>query len=211
MLVLKWVSLKATLKDQKAAIRNALMTAPQLDWPAYPIPRVAGLEAYSDFESLWDAYSETVSFYLGPPGPRERTGPTSPTPPRNIMSRSCRATPITHRQGCRYHRAPETVLAGPHRVDYHFSMTITIDRAGRIVLPKPIRDRFNLRPGTELELDTDAEGIRLRPAATTGALEMRDGLLVHTGSAATDIDIAAFIRDERERETGRRAAELMQS
>ncbi|MEN9840296.1 MAG: Antidote-toxin recognition MazE, bacterial antitoxin, partial [Verrucomicrobiota bacterium] len=33
-------------------------------------------------------------------------------------------------------------------------MTITIDRAGRVVLPKSIRDRFHLTPGTEIELTT---------------------------------------------------------
>ena len=32
-------------------------------------------------------------------------------------------------------------------------MTITIDKLGRIVIPKKIRDRFNLVPGSEMELE----------------------------------------------------------
>ena len=32
-------------------------------------------------------------------------------------------------------------------------MRITIDRAGRVVVPKQFRDRFNLVAGTELEIE----------------------------------------------------------
>ena len=79
-------------------------------------------------------------------------------------------------------------------------MAITIDRAGRLVIPKPIRDRFHLVAGSRLEIETDAEGIRLRPAES-GAMSLRRerGLLIHTGDGQTaDIDIVEFIRNERE-------------
>jgi AbrB family looped-hinge helix DNA binding protein len=32
-------------------------------------------------------------------------------------------------------------------------MRATIDMAGRVVIPKPLRDRLGFAPGTELELD----------------------------------------------------------
>lgn len=32
-------------------------------------------------------------------------------------------------------------------------MSITIDRAGRIVVAKALRERFGLHPGTELEIE----------------------------------------------------------
>ncbi len=37
-------------------------------------------------------------------------------------------------------------------------MTLRIDNAGRIVVPKPIRDRLGLRPGTELEVSEGPDG-----------------------------------------------------
>jgi len=46
-------------------------------------------------------------------------------------------------------------------------MTVRIDRAGRIVLPKPLRDRLALRSGTELEIHESAEGILLKPLAAS--------------------------------------------
>ena len=41
-------------------------------------------------------------------------------------------------------------------------MIVTIDRAGRIVVPKPFRDRFNLVPGTELAIEAAGDGVTLR-------------------------------------------------
>ncbi|MFA5605807.1 MAG: AbrB/MazE/SpoVT family DNA-binding domain-containing protein [Leucobacter sp.] len=32
-------------------------------------------------------------------------------------------------------------------------MNVTIDKAGRIVVPKPLRDAMGLEPGTELQVD----------------------------------------------------------
>ncbi len=80
-------------------------------------------------------------------------------------------------------------------------MIITIDSAGRVVLPKAIRDRFHLVPGTEIDLNTDAEGINLRVRGAASTLVQRDGILVHTSGAsapALDLDIATFINRQRE-------------
>lgn len=61
------------------------------------------------------------------------------------------------------------------------STTLTIDGAGRLVLPKPVRDHHGLGPGSELELE-DTEGeIRLRPVMTHAPLREVHGLLVYTG------------------------------
>jgi AbrB family looped-hinge helix DNA binding protein len=83
---------------------------------------------------------------------------------------------------------------------YHFVMTITIDQAGRVVLPKSIRDRFHLTPGTEIDLTTDQEEIKLSVRGSKPALIIKDGVLVHTGSGALplDLDIATFINQSRE-------------
>ncbi len=80
-------------------------------------------------------------------------------------------------------------------------MSITIDGAGRLVIPKSIRDELNLVPGSELEIDASGTEIRLRLAGTEPRLIRKNGVLVHHGTGKADLDIAAFIRAERERGT----------
>ena len=41
-------------------------------------------------------------------------------------------------------------------------MQITLDRMSRIVVLKAIRDRFALKPGDDLEMTLEPDGIRLR-------------------------------------------------
>lgn len=41
-----------------------------------------------------------------------------------------------------------------------------MDRAGRIVLPKPVRDQLHLDPGSEFDLVVDGWSLRLEPAGT---------------------------------------------
>lgn len=76
-------------------------------------------------------------------------------------------------------------------------MTITIDRAGRVVIPKSIRDRLHLGTGAELEVAVSGEEITLRaPSAETKLMEKR-GVLVFGGDSDSEIDIADFINEER--------------
>ena len=77
-------------------------------------------------------------------------------------------------------------------------MIITIDRAGRVVVPKAFRDRFNLAAGTELEIEAVGDGLKLRKVEADTSLVRKDGILVHHGSARVAIDISEFIRAERE-------------
>lgn len=77
-------------------------------------------------------------------------------------------------------------------------MSITIDKAGRLVLPKPIRDRFNLVSGTELVVETEADGVRLRVAGGASPLLRKQGIVVHQGGGVVNLDLAEFIRGERD-------------
>ena len=77
-------------------------------------------------------------------------------------------------------------------------MTITIDRAGRLVVPKSLRERFNLVAGTELEIEVSGDCLRLRKVGAEPALERKKGILVHHGGTRVNLDVAAFIRAERE-------------
>ncbi len=76
-------------------------------------------------------------------------------------------------------------------------MTITIDRAGRVVIPKEIRDRLHLQPGSELEIEVSGEEITLQaPTAETRLVE-KAGVLVFDTQTESEIEIASFINEQR--------------
>ncbi|MBI1865511.1 MAG: AbrB/MazE/SpoVT family DNA-binding domain-containing protein [Nitrospirae bacterium] len=66
-------------------------------------------------------------------------------------------------------------------------MKATLDRFGRIVVPKKIRDRLGLRPGSEIELDEHGSELVLKPAGRETPLKLEDGVLVFAGTATGDI------------------------
>ena len=49
-----------------------------------------------------------------------------------------------------------------HEMSAIMGTKITVDRAGRVVLPKPLRDKMRLTPGSPLELESEGEHITLR-------------------------------------------------
>ena len=77
-------------------------------------------------------------------------------------------------------------------------MVITIDAAGRVVVPKRFREQLNLLAGTELEIDVDGECLQLRKVETAPALVTKKGILVHHGDGRAAVDIVEFIRSERD-------------
>ena len=80
---------------------------------------------------------------------------------------------------------------------------VSIDGAGRIVLPKPIRDQFNLLPGSRLEIATAADRLELKPMDSSPALACEQGLWVHQGAAQASLtDAVQQLRDERLRGPG---------
>jgi AbrB family looped-hinge helix DNA binding protein len=56
-------------------------------------------------------------------------------------------------------------------------MRATIDKAGRLVIPKQLRDEVGLRPG-EVEVSAYGAGLRVEPLTGAESLEERDGRLV---------------------------------
>jgi AbrB family looped-hinge helix DNA binding protein len=66
-------------------------------------------------------------------------------------------------------------------------MKTTIDAAGRVVVPKKIRDAVQLEAGTELDVRAENGGIRMEPLATPVKFKKRAGFLVATrpGQAAS--------------------------
>jgi AbrB family looped-hinge helix DNA binding protein len=75
-------------------------------------------------------------------------------------------------------------------------------RAGRVVIPKPLREELHLEPGDSLELESAGEQITLRPVRGTGPLTKEHGVWVfHYGqplpASATD-EMLQMIREERD-------------
>ena len=82
------------------------------------------------------------------------------------------------------------------------STHLIIDKAGRVVIPKPLREELRLEPGDALEIETTGEQITLRPVRGTGPLTKEHGVWVfHAGqplpASATD-DMLRQIREERD-------------
>lgn len=78
--------------------------------------------------------------------------------------------------------------------------TLTIDKAGRMVLPQKVRKQFGLRTGSSLELKVSANAITLYPAETKAALTKEKGLYVHEGKPDdTLLDAIESSRDDRDR------------
>jgi AbrB family looped-hinge helix DNA binding protein len=73
-------------------------------------------------------------------------------------------------------------------------MRATIDKAGRVVIPKALRDRLGLAPG-EVEITADGAAVRVEPVSGESLVE-RDGRLVipSSGFLLTD-DLVLELRD----------------
>jgi AbrB family looped-hinge helix DNA binding protein len=79
---------------------------------------------------------------------------------------------------------------------------LTIDRAGRIVIPKSVREELRLEPGDSLEMESAGDTITLRPVRGTGPLVKEHGVWVfHAGqplSASTTDEMLRQLREERD-------------
>lgn len=62
------------------------------------------------------------------------------------------------------------------------------------MVPKAFRDRFNLVPGTEVEVEASGDGVTLRRVGAEPSLIRKKGILVHHGGARVAVDIVEFIR-----------------
>jgi AbrB family looped-hinge helix DNA binding protein len=82
-------------------------------------------------------------------------------------------------------------------------MTLTLDKAGRVVLPKTLRGELHLEPGDTLELESEGERMTLRPVRTASPLRKEQGVWVFRGgkklSAAAAVRVLWDVREARDR------------
>src|SRR3984885_9342647 len=93
-------------------------------------------------------------------------------------------------------------IAKCHYIITSMTTTLTLDKAGRVVLPKPVRDEMQLRAGDSLELESSEDRIVLRPRRGGVGLHQKQGIWVFSvgesiPAGATD-ELLRQIRRERE-------------
>lgn len=75
-------------------------------------------------------------------------------------------------------------------------MDAVVDTMGRIVVPKALRERLGLTPGTRVDISAYGTGLQIVPAGRTARL-IRDaeGRLVATGDTTIDDDTVFTLID----------------
>jgi AbrB family looped-hinge helix DNA binding protein len=74
-------------------------------------------------------------------------------------------------------------------------MEAIVDQAGRVVLPKPIRDALGLLPGTKVDISPYGAGAQIIAAGRTARLIEEDGALVAAGETPVDDEVVFALID----------------
>jgi AbrB family looped-hinge helix DNA binding protein len=76
--------------------------------------------------------------------------------------------------------------------------TVSIDRAGRLVLPKQVRQQLQIEPGESLQVESFEDHIVLRPVRGSAPLHKKRGIWVFNAGAPLKASVVnATIRDVR--------------
>jgi AbrB family looped-hinge helix DNA binding protein len=73
-------------------------------------------------------------------------------------------------------------------------MRTTIDKAGRVVIPRQLRDRVGITAG-EVEITVDGAGVRIEPVAGEGLVDIGGRLVIPASGVQVD---DAFVRELRD-------------
>lgn len=85
---------------------------------------------------------------------------------------------------------------------------VTLDQAGRVVLPKTLRDELHLSPGDTLDLMVKGDEVTLRPRRAATPLQKERGVWVfRTGKPLTADETQETLRNIREQRNHQNAGE----
>ncbi len=76
-------------------------------------------------------------------------------------------------------------------------METTLDRFGRIIIPKEVRDDMGLETGAVLQIEKKGERIVLQPLQGEPKISEKKGIPVFTGTAVGDL--GAALQEHRKR------------
>ena len=82
---------------------------------------------------------------------------------------------------------------------------ITLDKAGRVVLPKSVRDALRVGPGDSLDIEGDNDRIVLSPVRVRPGLQKEHGVWVYRCGNPSNLSIPDLIDQQR----GRRNRSLL--
>jgi AbrB family looped-hinge helix DNA binding protein len=76
-------------------------------------------------------------------------------------------------------------------------METTLDRFGRIIIPKNVRDDMGVEAGAVLQIEKEGEKIILQPVHREPQVIEKKGILVFTGVPAGDV--ASVLQEHRKK------------
>jgi AbrB family looped-hinge helix DNA binding protein len=76
--------------------------------------------------------------------------------------------------------------------------SLTLDRAGRLMIPRSLRQELHLGPGDKLQLESEGDQITLRPCRPEAVLKKEHGVWVYQGEPA-NVSIPDLIDRQRQK------------
>ncbi|MBM4350637.1 MAG: AbrB/MazE/SpoVT family DNA-binding domain-containing protein [Deltaproteobacteria bacterium] len=77
-------------------------------------------------------------------------------------------------------------------------METTIDKFGRVVIPKEIRVHLGLKSGEVLQIERLEDEVMLKPLREESPLHIKEGVLVFSGSATGNMKEAVRLHREEQ-------------
>lgn len=76
-------------------------------------------------------------------------------------------------------------------------MQTFVDKFGRLVIPKVIREHLGIKPGSVIEIEEKDETVLLKIIGRESPVQQKKGVLVFNGKATNDLENA--IKNERDK------------
>ena len=75
--------------------------------------------------------------------------------------------------------------------------TVELDKLGRFVVPKRLRDALHIKPGDKLKATVCEDVLTIEPLRSPLGLHKHNGRFVFDGGSGADLDIVKLIREDR--------------